>query len=250
MSNYTSDAITTSDIRLPRNDKRRAFTLAEGATHVDTWDNVRKSAFTLAEVLITLAIIGVVAAMTIPTLVQNYKKRHVPIALLKFYTTFNQAIHLSETENGSIKTWSNVDVGFNAESMKDWWDKYMAKYYKTAGYESLNKWLLLQAVDGTAFAMGSCKDFKYATSCISVKFCMNYKTCQDEAVEMGYDYGQPTDGKNSFLFYLTDKGLVTYAVGSNKERTEMIYSTSSGNIHACGSTSSYARNANFRAYRT
>ena len=31
-----------------------------------------KSAFTLAEVLITLGIIGVVAAMTIPTLVQNY----------------------------------------------------------------------------------------------------------------------------------------------------------------------------------
>lgn len=33
-----------------------------------------KKGFTLAEVLITLAIIGVVAAMTIPTLIQNYKK--------------------------------------------------------------------------------------------------------------------------------------------------------------------------------
>ena len=30
--------------------------------------------FTLAEVLITLGIIGVVAAMTLPTLIQNYKK--------------------------------------------------------------------------------------------------------------------------------------------------------------------------------
>ncbi|MBE7709855.1 MAG: prepilin-type N-terminal cleavage/methylation domain-containing protein, partial [Cyanobacteria bacterium SIG32] len=33
------------------------------------------AAFTLAEVLITLAIIGVVAAMTIPTLVANYQTR-------------------------------------------------------------------------------------------------------------------------------------------------------------------------------
>ncbi|MBQ8168714.1 prepilin-type N-terminal cleavage/methylation domain-containing protein [bacterium] len=57
--------ITTSDIRPSRNDKRRAFTLAESATHVGTCDNIRKNAFTLAEVLITLAIIGV------PTLITN-----------------------------------------------------------------------------------------------------------------------------------------------------------------------------------
>ena len=37
-----------------------AFTLAEGATHVARWNNSRKIAFTLAEVLITLGIIGIV----------------------------------------------------------------------------------------------------------------------------------------------------------------------------------------------
>ena len=55
--------------------KFKAFTLAEGATHVNISDNIRRVAFTLAEVLITLAIIGIVAAMTIPTLVQNYQTR-------------------------------------------------------------------------------------------------------------------------------------------------------------------------------
>ena len=34
-----------------------------------------KSAFTLAELLITLAIIGIIAALTIPTLIQNYQER-------------------------------------------------------------------------------------------------------------------------------------------------------------------------------
>lgn len=33
-----------------------------------------KPAFTLAEVLITLGVIGVVAAMTMPVLIQNYQK--------------------------------------------------------------------------------------------------------------------------------------------------------------------------------
>ncbi len=35
----------------------------------------RKFAFTLAEVLVTLGILGVVAAMTMPTLVANYQKK-------------------------------------------------------------------------------------------------------------------------------------------------------------------------------
>ena len=34
--------------------------------------SLRKTAFTLAEVLVTLGIIGVVSAMTVPTLMQNY----------------------------------------------------------------------------------------------------------------------------------------------------------------------------------
>lgn len=36
---------------------------------------IKMSAFTLAEVLITLGIIGIVAAMTIPTLITNHQKR-------------------------------------------------------------------------------------------------------------------------------------------------------------------------------
>ena len=41
-----------------------------------------KFAFTLAEVLITLGIIGVVAAITLPTLIKNYQK-HVYVTQLK-----------------------------------------------------------------------------------------------------------------------------------------------------------------------
>ena len=41
---------------------------------------MKKRAFTLAEVLITLGIIGVVAAMTIPTLISNYQKKQFEVA--------------------------------------------------------------------------------------------------------------------------------------------------------------------------
>ena len=52
----------------------------------------RKVAFTLAEVLITLGIIGVVAAMTLPTLIQNHQKRSLEVATQKFYSTMSQAV--------------------------------------------------------------------------------------------------------------------------------------------------------------
>lgn len=49
-------------------------------------------AFTLAEVLITLGIIGVVAALTIPTLIANYKKQSYVTGLKKAYSEYTQAL--------------------------------------------------------------------------------------------------------------------------------------------------------------
>ncbi len=51
-----------------------------------------KAAFTLAEVLITLGIIGVVAAMTLPSLIQNYQKKALATQTQKFYSTMSQAV--------------------------------------------------------------------------------------------------------------------------------------------------------------
>ena len=68
------------------------LTLAEGATHVANRKNSRKAAFTLAEVLITLGIIGVVAAMTLPSLIQNYQKKALATQTQKFYSTMSQAV--------------------------------------------------------------------------------------------------------------------------------------------------------------
>lgn len=55
---------------------------------------MNKKGFTLAEVLITLAIIGIVAAMTIPTLVANFQKTQYVVGLKKAYAEFNQALLL------------------------------------------------------------------------------------------------------------------------------------------------------------
>ena len=57
-------------------------------------DFKKKIAFTLAEVLITLGIIGIVAAMTIPTLIANYQKKALKTQFTHTYSLLNQALGL------------------------------------------------------------------------------------------------------------------------------------------------------------
>ena len=60
----------------------------------------RKGAFTLAEVLITLGIIGVVAALTLPSLIQKYQDQVLENQLKKTYSTLSQGIQKAMADDG------------------------------------------------------------------------------------------------------------------------------------------------------
>ena len=60
----------------------------------------RLAAFTLAEVLITLGIIGVVAAMTMPTLINNINKKHWITGYKKAFSELSQIHQLLNSETG------------------------------------------------------------------------------------------------------------------------------------------------------
>lgn len=60
----------------------------------------KKIAFTLAEVLITLGIIGVVAAMTIPALISNTQNQQYVTGFKKAYSTWNQAVLQMANDSG------------------------------------------------------------------------------------------------------------------------------------------------------
>lgn len=63
--------------------------------------------FTLAEVLITLGIIGVVAALTIPALIKKYQEIVTIEKLKKVYTTMAQVDVLAKNEYGEYLTCPN-----------------------------------------------------------------------------------------------------------------------------------------------
>ena len=93
----------------------------------------KKAAFTLAEVLITLGIIGIVAALTIPTLVSNYQKRQTVVKLKKVFADINNAVKLSEVDNGPAYTWEYPQNDTSSdETLFAFIKKYYLPYYKSA----------------------------------------------------------------------------------------------------------------------
>ena len=72
--------------------------------------NMKTKGFTLAEVLITLTIIGVIAAITIPNLMQNYRKHERITQIKTAYSIIQNAVRMSVAENGDTYTWDSVSI--------------------------------------------------------------------------------------------------------------------------------------------
>lgn len=185
------------------------------------WGLSRTCGFTLAEVLITLGIIGILAAMTLPTLIQHHRKRVVETSLSRFYSNMQNAIKLSEVENGDKLYWDEMgnscqikdEDAENPECVKGsetalvWWNKYMAKYIKTTNIattiNSTNKHsaIIVKFVDGSIIAL--CSD--------GINYYLNGKSYEKR------DNITPTFGVTAFPFYWNNKkGLIPhpYTLGS------------------------------------
>lgn len=65
----------------------------------------KQDGFTLAEVLITLGIIGVVAAMTLPALLTRTSDKETAAKLKKIFSTMSQAYMMAKNEYGTMDTW-------------------------------------------------------------------------------------------------------------------------------------------------
>lgn len=79
-----------------------------------------RKAFTLAEVLITLGIIGIVAAMTLPTLVQKNQKQVAATRLKQTYSQLYFALNRAQAEYGDMKNWSvNDNNGSTVPDVED-----------------------------------------------------------------------------------------------------------------------------------
>ena len=69
----------------------------------------RKFGFTLAEVLITLGVIGIVAAMTLPSLIGRWREKTTVAKVKKIYSMLNEAVVQMTLKEGFVNDWGDVN---------------------------------------------------------------------------------------------------------------------------------------------
>ena len=74
--------------------------------------------------------IGVVAAMTLPALLQKQERLSTGVALEKFYSSFQNAINLSQLDHGPAIHWSTKTNYNDTDAMYAWFDEYVIQYMK------------------------------------------------------------------------------------------------------------------------
>lgn len=188
-----------------------------------------KNAFTLAEVIIVIAIIGVVAAITIPNVVKNYQKKVTASKLKQTYSILAQALEKAKVEYGDIDTWdfyggTQVDTNIvtaAVDNSKNFFDKYLVPYlkhsentkvatlnemgYKNGILESNNeqyvnssyKYAFFKLQNGAYLLMGS--NFDGTTWILENPFIM---------IDINGNQSPNKRGKDIFYFKVTKQGLV------------------------------------------
>ncbi|MBP3924529.1 type II secretion system protein [bacterium] len=148
----------------------------------------KKVAFTLAEVLITLGIIGIVAAMTLPALITKYQKQVTVNRLKHAYSVLSQAVKLSEVYNGPIDNWDFPEER-NTDAAEVWLKKNICPYMKYS--DIINP--------STLVANNQSVDIKLTNGTV-LSFWFN--TAERFHVFIFLNPNKPTQsGKNYFAFY-------------------------------------------------
>ena len=110
-----------------------------------TYSPRKRAAFTLAEVLITLGIIGIVAAMTIPGMIVKHQKQIAAARLKQTYSILSQALVRSQAEYGDMNTWIlNVSTAIDPDNENQYYDltadflKHLVPYLQLSSEPAYN----------------------------------------------------------------------------------------------------------------
>ena len=183
-------------------------------------------AFTLAEVLITLVIVGVIAAMTIPTLMNNTNKQEYVSRLKKAYSTLSQATNRIIAEQGNPR----ADIGgwaTSPEAVYKLYRKYLRvskdcgsgtecfekmitgngfyKFLNGTNYSnshfSSNQYYKIILADGTQVLFAEIYD-----NCATSVFASN-NVCQHIWLDINGEKKPNQWGRDMFIFVLKENGL-------------------------------------------
>lgn len=160
--------------------------------------------FTIAEVLIVLGIIGIIAELTIPSLAQKFQDKVTVVSLKKEISVLQEALNLARAEEGPIQDWYK----YSSEP-----DDAAARINFLASFNAvLSKYLKVTKNCGTG------------TGCLPAYKYLNGNPAPDYETSTSYSKMQLADG--SILFFST--GIAEFGVPDYKACGVYIYLDTNG----------------------
>lgn len=180
--------------------------------------------FTLAETLITLVIIGIVAALTVPNLINNHRREFVETRLKSAYSILTNMFKAAEVDYGPFASWDmselskETEVASNNELIAPFVDKYMRPYLRIADdkyvtFQDFGYKKLLYP-DGTDFHQAVTSRARFITLANGMTFWFGlngFKLSNGNTITIFYirifvdvdgpGKGPSTIGKDIFIFY-------------------------------------------------
>lgn len=177
--------------------------------------NKLNTAFTLAEVLITLGIIGVVAAMTLPVITAKYRHIVAVNKLKKMYSVMSQAMLFTVQKEGDYSSLTSI-TDADSGSIQNWYNIALKPYMKITNecFDKTGCW----AESGTKLLNGGTPSWDRGSMGIGYNIVV-FNTIDGYAVSVdGY-----SDKGNFFGVEVPNTGYVAVYVDVNgKQRPNII----------------------------
>ena len=188
---------------------------------------MKKQAFTLSEVLITLSIIGIVAALTVPNMVNNYQKEAQAIQIRKAVNEMTNAVDLLMTEEGKTKfSQTSVFTGKQPDGSPGSLTNFIKSHFKVAAeynafaskYKSISGAHSPFACDGSQFLLSN-----------GVGLCVKTSNNQLHVYVDTNGQDKPNiSGRDLFAYYVNSQGQVVGDNGSSSGSSTDEYGYSTG----------------------
>lgn len=164
--------------------------------------NMKRAGFTLAEVLITIGIIGIVAEVTIPVLKNNFQKTTTLSQLKKAYGMIENMYSKAVAENGAIDSWGLTGWG-NTTGMEAIYQNILSQNLRFSKYCGSTGW---QGSKPECWAYGC--DIDGVSHCAGYPDSYSvYAVLADGTSIVFTDHSTPASNTYSIYFYVDLNGF-------------------------------------------
>lgn len=204
-------------------------------------------AFSLAEVLVTMAIIGIVAAMTIPSLIEVNQQIEAESAARSAYSTISNAINgiLAENQMSELNGICN-----NSDNIC--FKNYMLdklEYIKDCGSNISGCWTTYHYYDGTTASVSGAaiqlNNGMYVLFEWLDKSCnaSNNDRCGRISVDANGPKGPNKFGKDTYVFHVWQNSVRPYGINEDTGNNQSCNKSDRGKFSGFGCTAKYVTKA-------